>query len=94
MSNYEASRLANFGRDAAKSYIAFAKTEDRLVEEINKAVDNGIAPLKIAHDVMGRCLRQEARHNLLSILLVLAENDKIPKSVVEPFEAGIRTRRV
>lgn len=91
---YDTSRIANFGRDAAAAYRRFIKAEEKLVTEINAALDNGVKPIKIAHDVMGRCQSHEDRVNLMSALMALAKMEKIPESVVEPFEKGIRPRRV
>ncbi len=91
---YETTRMANFGRDTAKAYGRFLKTQDRLAEEINDAVTSGIKPLKVAHDLMGRCASQEERINLLTVLSALTHLEKIPAGVFEPFEKGIRPRRV
>jgi hypothetical protein len=82
---YDASRIANFGRDTARAYGAFLRAEKKLCDEINAAIEAGIKPIKITHDVLGRCSTREAQIDLMSALLALAEMEKIPKSVAEPF---------
>lgn len=91
---YDASRMANFGRDIARTYAAFLRTQDKLCTEINTAIDSGITPTKIAYDVMGRCGTQQEAINLLSVLTASVRVEKIPPSVIEPFEQGIRPRRI
>ena len=91
---YDAARLANFGRDTSRAYSAFLRAEKKLCAEINEAIDNGIKPIKIAHDVMGRCSTHEARIDLLSSLIALAQMGKIPQTVVDPFEEGLRAKRI
>jgi hypothetical protein len=91
---YEASRMANFGRDTAKAHSTFTRSTEKLAAEINAAIDNGIKPIKVAHDVMGRCSSREMQIELLSSLMALAQMNKIPQSVVDPFEGGIRVKRV
>lgn len=91
---YDASRLANFGRDSARAYASFNRASTSLVNEISYAVDEGVSPVKIAHDLMGRCSTHEARVDLLTIISSLAQLGKIPQSVYEPFEKGIRPKRV
>lgn len=91
---YNAIRLANYGRDASRAYLSFLRAEERLEREINSAIDQGIKPIKIAHDVMGRCVDQEARIDLLSMLIAMANIGKIPQTVVDPFEKGIRAKRI
>ena len=94
MDRYDSSRMANFGRDTARTYTTFLKAQERLAEEINNAIDNGVSPVKVAHDLMGRCPNREAMVNLLSVLSALDAMGKIPKALYQPFEKGIRPRRV
>jgi len=91
---YDASRMANFGRDTAKSYSAFLRAEKKLSAEVNAAIEDGVKPLKVAHDLMGRCGSHEERINLLSALIALSKMGHIPESVVEPFDEGLKPRRV
>lgn len=91
---YDASRLANFGRDTSRAYAAFLRAQAKLCEEINAAIESGVKPIKVAHDVMGRCATHEARVDLMSVLIALAQMGKIPEGVTEPFEQGIRPRRL
>jgi hypothetical protein len=91
---YDSARLANFGRDTARSYASFLRAQERMVEEINAAIEGGIGPRKVAHDLMGRCASREAQVNLLTVLGALVELERIPKAVFEPFEDGIRPRRI
>lgn len=91
---YDASRVANFGRDTSSAYSKFVRSEQKLIDEINDAIDNGVKPVKIAHDVMGRCRSQEDRLNLLSVLVASSKMGRIPESVLKPFEEGIRARRI
>lgn len=86
--------MANFGRDTARAYTSLLRAQERLVEEINTAINSGVKPIKVAHDLMGRCSTHEARMNLLSVLSALTTLEKIPQSVFEPFETGIRPKRV
>lgn len=94
LKDYDASRMANFGRDTARAYTAFLRAQERLVLEVNEAIESGISPLKVAHDLLGRCSDREAMVNLMSVISALADMEKIPKSVFEPFKKGIRPRRV
>lgn len=91
---YEASRLANFGRDTSKAHTSFVRSRERLATEINAAIDSGIKPIKIAHDAMGRCSSREQRIDLLSALVAMAKMGHIPESVVEPFDKGIHVKRI
>lgn len=91
---YDATKLANHGRDTARAYKRFRLAEETLCEEINAAITMGIKPIKIAHDVLGRCASQEAKVDLMSSLIAMAKLGHIPKSVVEPFEKGIRPKRI
>lgn len=91
---YDTSRMANFGRDTARAYASFIRAEERLVEEINSALEQGISPIKVAHDLVGRCPDHEARVNVVSVIYALVEMKKIPKAVYAPFEKGIRPIRV
>lgn len=93
MTPYDASRLANFGRDTSRAYAAFLRAEEKLCLEINEAIGAGIKPIKIAHDIMGRCSNHQARVDLLSTLVALAQMKKIPQSVIDPFEEGLRVKR-
>lgn len=86
--------MANFGRDTSKSYMTFLQRQDRLAEEINQAITDGIKPIKIAYDVMGRCSSREAQVHLLTVLNAMAHLKKIPESLLKPFEEGIRPKRV
>jgi len=70
------------------------KAEERLKTEINSAIEAGVKPIKIAHDVVGRCATREAAIDLMSAMIAMAKMGHIPESVVEPFEGGIRVRRV
>lgn len=92
--SYDTARLANYGRDTARAYTAFVKAQDKLAREINLAIEEGVKPLKVAHDMMGRCPGHEAKVHLLSVIAALVELKKIPESVFEPFEQGIKPRRV
>jgi len=94
MSEYDASRLANLGRDSGRMFSALLRSEERLASEINNAIEEGIKPLKIAHDLFGRCPDRESQLNLLSVLMSLAQMDRIPESIIEPFEKGIRAKRI
>lgn len=94
MNQYDSSRMANFGRDTARTYTTFLRTQERLVLEVNEAIENGISPLKVAHDLLGRCPDREAMANLLSVLSALAKMEKIPSAVIEPFKQGVRPRRM
>lgn len=91
---YDSSRVANFGRDTARMYRTFLRSQERLVLEINEAIEIGISPIKVAHDLLGRCPDREAMLDLLSVLSALAEMGKIPKAVFEPFKKGIQPRRL
>jgi len=91
---YDASRIANFGRDSARAYAGLIRAQEKLVKEINQAIAEGVKPLKIAHDVMGRCADHEQRVNLLSVIIASVQKGDIPQSIVDPFEEGIRPRRV
>lgn len=91
---YDASRVANFGRDMGKAYGRFIKADERLSQEINSAIDSGVSPLKVAHDLFGRCIDHEERINLMSVIIAMAQTKKIPESVAEPFKKGITPRRV
>lgn len=91
---YDASRMANFGRDTSRAYAAFLRSEKKLCAEINAAIESGVKPIKVTHDVMGRCSTHEARVDLMSALIALAQMGKIPEEIAEPFEQGIRPRRV
>lgn len=92
--DYDTSRMANFGRDAAKAYAGLLRTQERLVDEINAAIEAGVKPIKISYDLMGRCATQEATVNLLTVLTALTRMEKIPSSILEPFEKGIYPKRV
>lgn len=94
MGNYEASRIANYGRDVSKAYASFLKTQERLLEHIQEALDNNISPTKIAHDMMGRCPSRQMQIDLLSVIHALVKLEKLPESVLEPFNDGIMPRRV
>lgn len=91
---YSVSRLANFGRDVSRAHSTFIKAEDRLKNEINQAVEAGVKPIKIAHDVVGRCSTRDAAIDLMSAMMAMAKMGHIPESVVEPFEEGVRVRRI
>lgn len=92
--DYDASRIANFGRDTARAYGSFLRSEKKLCDEINAAIEAGIKPIKITHDVLGRCSTRETQIDLMSALLALAQMGKIPQSVADPFTDGIRPKRV
>lgn len=91
---YDVARLANFGRDASRSYTALLRVQDRLCQEINDAIASGIKPIKITHDVLGRCATREAQVDLMSLLIGSAKMGKIPMAIADPFEKGVRARRV
>lgn len=91
---YDAARMANFGRDTARAYASFTKAQERMASEINTAVEAKVSLLKIAHDVMGRCPDREAQINLLSVIYALVKTGKIPEGIYEPFVKGIKPRRV
>lgn len=91
---YDASRLANFGRDTSIAYSRFRRVEEKMREEIHAALADDVSPTKIAYDLMGRCSTHDAQVDLLSVLLALAQMEKIPMSVVEPYETGIRPKRI
>lgn len=92
--SYDASRMANFGRDTSKAYHRFKNFEIKLSKEINDALEAGISPIKIAHDLFGRCSDREEQHNLLAVLSASVQMDHIPESVLKPFEKGIFPKRV
>lgn len=91
---YDASRLANFGRDNARAHAAFSRSAEKLQNEINAAIEEGVSPVKIAHDVFGRCNDRKDQHNLLSSLMAMVQMGKIPQEVLDPFDKGIRPRRI
>lgn len=91
---YDVSRIANFGRDTARAYNSFQKSSLKLTEEINKAIDHGVPPVKITHDMLGRCSTREAGVDLMTSVIALAQMGKIPQSVADPFDKGVHVRRV
>lgn len=91
---FDVVRLANFGRDTSRTYSAFLRSQDKLCDEINAALASGVKPIKITHDVLGRCATHEARVDLMSVLIGSAKMGKIPQEVADPFEKGVRARRV
>jgi hypothetical protein len=91
---YDSSRMANYGRDVTQCYRRFLKARDRMVTEISTGLDSGTSPLKIAHDLLGRCKDRQEMLNLLSVLDALAHLGDIPQTIMGPFREGIHPRRV
>lgn len=92
--SYDASRMANFGRDTSRAYTTLLRSEERMVIEINEALEEGVSPLKVAHDLVGRCSDREAMVNLVVVISALSKMEKIPKSVYGAFSKITRPRRL
>lgn len=92
--SYDSIRMANYGRDMAREHARMVKTRDRFVKEVNLGLDSGVSPLKLGHDLMGRCNSRDEMLALVSILQILVDYGSIPPKILEPFDKGIRPRRV
>lgn len=92
--SYDSSRMANYGRDMAREHARMIKTRDRFVKEVKLGLDSGISPLKLGHDLIGRCNGRDEMLSLVSILQIMVDHGSIPPKILEPFKTGIRPRRI
>lgn len=91
---YDSTRMANYGRDMVREYGRLTNVRDRMVKEINLGLDSGVSPVKLGHDLMGRCVNRDEMVSLMAILQALVKIGTIPARILEPFEKGIRPRRI
>jgi hypothetical protein len=94
MPEYDTSKLANLGRNVAQDYARWIKSTERMMTEINAALEAGLNVRQIEQALLGRCADREAMLNVLSTLSAKVKMGDLDQEFEDVASAGVIARRV
>jgi hypothetical protein len=67
--SFDTTKLSNFGKNVAKDYGRFRKSNDKMGAEIKAALEAGLSPERIERELMKHINSDEERVDLASVVL-------------------------